>query len=288
MAVVTTRGTLLRSHPYSETSRILRFFTEDLGIVGVMARGIRSTGSKGRGVPDTFAGGTLTLYVKESRDLQTFKEFATSRSRRALGRSVLRFAAASVLGEIVLRQGGEAAAPGLYDALDGGLDRIADLDDDDQLVPALLARGWGLVSTLGYHPVLETCVACGRALADDEMGRFDLAAGGIRCPDCAGHVDGPRIGPGARAQIAGALAGREDPLTRPRAHLRLLSDFVTYHLAGGRPLDSFRFLAGILRPASGRAGSGRRDGGGEGAKEDADAFDEAGARRGPAAPEEGP
>ncbi|MGD2070931.1 MAG: DNA repair protein RecO [Gemmatimonadota bacterium] len=285
MGVVTTRGTLLRSHPFSETSRILRFFTEDLGIVGVLARGIRSSGSKGRGVPDTFAGGTLTLYVKESRDLQTFKEFATTRARRALGRSVLRFAAASVLGEVVLRQGGEAAAPGLYDALDGGLDRIADLEDDDALVPVLLARGWGLVSTLGYHPVLETCVACGRTLAHDEMGRFDLGAGGMRCSDCSADTRGPRIGPGARDQIAGALAGREDPPTRPRAHLRLLSDFVTYHLCGGRPLESFRFLAGILPAApSGRSKGGTADGAGERAAEDDDAFDDDGVREGQAAP----
>ena len=204
MAVVTTRGTLLRSHPYGETSRILRFFTEDLGIVGAMARGIRSSGSKGGGVPDTFAGGTLILYVKPSRDLQTFKEFATARPRRSLGRSVLRFAAASVLGEIVLRQGGEAATPGLYEALDTGLDRIADLADDDALVPVLLARGWGLVSTLGYRPELDSCVACGRALAEHEMGRFDFAKPSAKCSiRCSGPWTAPS------SSICPAAEGRQ-------------------------------------------------------------------------------
>lgn len=247
MAVVTTRAVLLRSHPYSETSRILRFFTEELGVVGVMAKGIRSSGSKGRGAPETFAGGTLTLYVKDTRDLQTLKEFTTTRPRRGLGGSVLRLAAASVLGEIVLRHGGEAAAPVLFETLEEGLDRLEGTADPE-VVQVLLARGWGMVSGLGYHPVLTHCVGCGRELHTEDVGRFDFGAGGVRCSGCTAGVAGPRLGPGARRQVAGLLEGREDPVTLPRAHLRLLSDFVTYHVSANRPLESFRFLAGVLPP----------------------------------------
>ncbi|NNK62687.1 MAG: DNA repair protein RecO, partial [Gemmatimonadetes bacterium] len=43
MAVTTTDAVLLRAHAYGETSRVLRFLTRDRGIVGVMARGVRST-----------------------------------------------------------------------------------------------------------------------------------------------------------------------------------------------------------------------------------------------------
>jgi len=35
-------------------------------------------------------------------------------------------------------------------------------------------------------------------------------------------------------------------LERPRAHLRLLADFVAYHLSEGRPLGSFDVLAGLM------------------------------------------
>ena len=97
MAVVTTRGILLRSHPYGETSSILRFFTEGMGVVGVMAKGARGSRGKGGGPAETFAGGLLTIYMKETRDLQTLKDFTTTHSRRGLGGSVLRLAAASVL-----------------------------------------------------------------------------------------------------------------------------------------------------------------------------------------------
>ncbi|MGI9626399.1 MAG: recombination protein O N-terminal domain-containing protein, partial [Longimicrobiales bacterium] len=41
MTVVKTRAILFRAHAYSETSQVLRFYTEALGLVGVMARGSR-------------------------------------------------------------------------------------------------------------------------------------------------------------------------------------------------------------------------------------------------------
>ncbi|HZD06268.1 MAG TPA: recombination protein O N-terminal domain-containing protein, partial [Longimicrobiales bacterium] len=152
MGVVTTRAVLLRSHPYSETSLVLRFFSEDLGTVGVMARGARRGGSRGGSSLSTFAGGSLTLYVKETRELQTFKDFAVTCPRQALARDLLRFGGASVVGELVLRHGGEAGAPALYGVLEEALDALVATPPAD-LVTTILASGWTVVATLGYHPV---------------------------------------------------------------------------------------------------------------------------------------
>ena len=161
MAVTSSPALLLRAHAYGETSRVLRFLTRDRGIVGLMARGVRS-GKTGRGL-GTFAGGTLTFYHKETRDLQTFKEFAVERPRRGLGGDPLRLAAASVLADLVLRHGGDAEAHGLFDAMGSALDVLDDAVHD--AVPALLLReGWGMVAVLGYQPELEWCPSCGRRL----------------------------------------------------------------------------------------------------------------------------
>lgn len=247
MAVVSTRAILLRSFPYGETSRILRFLTLELGLVGVVAKGVRTQGSKRGGGLETFSEGTLTLYHKESRGLQTFKDFAPLRSRRALGTDVLRFAGAGLLGELVLKHAGEEANPPLYQALGTALDRLEDAGPQE-LAWMCLSVAWGLVAVLGYRPVLEHCVACGRALGQAEMGRFDFAAGGLRCGTCGGSEGaGPRVGPGARDQLRSLLAG--DPpgqLRLPGAHLRLLSDFVTYHISASGPLKTFRLLEGLL------------------------------------------
>lgn len=246
MSLVTTPAILLRSFPYSETSTILRFYTRDLGVAGAMARGARSRQSKGQGALGTFSEGALTLYVKGSRDLQTLKEFTETSSRRSLAGDVLRFAGASVLGEIVLRHAGEEQNPFLFKRLSSALDRLTDVRAVDP-VAQFLAEAWGLVDALGYRPELSECVSCGRELDDAEMGRFDFSAGGVRCAACAEPTGGPRIGVGGRDQLAVLIDGRmPETLGRPRAHVKLLNDFVTYHVSDGKPLTSIGFFSDLL------------------------------------------
>jgi DNA repair protein RecO (recombination protein O) len=245
MPLLTTPAILLRAHPYSESSRILRFYTRGAGALSALARGVRKSGGRDGTGLESFAEGTLTLFVREGRDLHTFKEFAATRARRGIGGGALRLGGASVLAELVLRHAGEEGNPPLYEALGRALDRLEGCDEGE-LIPAVLSESWRLVSALGYHPVLQVCVHCGAPLGADEMSRFDFPAGGVRCQSCGDQ--GPRVGPGARAQLAALLSGGTLPsgVTRPRAHLQLLSDFVTYHVSGARPLGSFAFLAQML------------------------------------------
>lgn len=255
MAPLHTPAILLRSHPYGETSRILRFYTRELGVVGVMARGIRTRGSKGGASGGTFSSGTLTVYVKEGRGLQTLQDYSTENVREGVSSDLTRFAAASVLGELVLRHGEEERNPALYDLLDRSLDIIAGAPRE-RAVALLLALGWNLVATMGWEPQLDVCVRCGRALEGAEIGRFDYGSGGIRCPGCVGEIRGPRVGPGAREELRTLLAGRApEPLTLPDAHLGLFSDFVTYHVSGGRPLESLRFLRDTVGAGGGEEGA---------------------------------
>jgi len=248
MSVVTTRGILLRAHPYSESSRVLRFLTADMGVVGVMARGARKRGGKGAAGVDLFAESELMLFIKGGRDLQTLQDATPLRTRRGLGRHPLRLTAAGVLAEIVLRHHGEGPGEELYNALSDALDRLEEAAPEEVVI-MLLIEGWGMVAALGFEPLLDSCVQCGEPIGPEEMGRFDFAAGGIRCAACGGETAGPRVGPGARVQLTHLLAGQLPPeLNRPRSHLRLLSDFITHHLSGGRPLDAFSVLAELLPP----------------------------------------
>lgn len=243
MSLTTTRAVLLRAHPFGETSRVLRFLTRDRGIVGVMAKGVRS-GRRGAGL-ETFGDGTLVFFHKESRDLQTYKEFGLERARRGLGRDPLRLAAASVLSDLVLRHGGDAEPGPLYDVLTAALNDL-DTAGADEIVRRVLRGAWSIISVLGYQPDLTGCPICGRALSADEVGRFDFAQGAVRCAECAEGSTGPRVGPGARGQLAALFRTELPELDRPHAHLRLLSDFITYHLSGGRVLDTFRIFASML------------------------------------------
>lgn len=253
MSLVRARAILLRSHPYSESSRVLRFLTDAGGVVGVMARGVRRPSSGGSGL-DIFAEGDLTYHMRETRELQTYKEFSVTHARRGLGADPARLAAAAVLAEFVLRHAEQGEAGALFECVSGALDRLERAESAD-VVGHLLAEGWRLIATLGFHPDLSHCARCGEPVGDEGIARLDLAQGAIMCDRCMPeHVAagvGPRLGPRARGQLRTLLTGNvPHDLERPGAHLQLLSDFATYHLGGTRPLGAFRVLAALLPPTA--------------------------------------
>ncbi|TFH66460.1 MAG: DNA repair protein RecO [Gemmatimonadales bacterium] len=246
MSLLTTPAILLRSYPYSETSQTLRFYTEAHGVVGAIARGVRKASGRWGGSLSTFSEGILNIQFRENRDLQTFRDYSPLKTRAGLAKDPLRLAGASVLGELILKHAESAGHPALFSDLGRGLDAMEG-EEMDGLLTTLLVQLWSLIQGLGFGPLIHECVECGRAFQGDEMGRFDFPAGGLRCSSCPSDVGGPRLGPVARAQLKGLMDG-EAPreLILPRAHLRLASDFITYHISGGTPLRSFAVLATLI------------------------------------------
>jgi recombinational DNA repair protein (RecF pathway) len=192
------------------------------------------------------AEGTLTLHFRENRDLQTFKDFSPLNSRRGLARDPRRFAGGAVLAELILQHAGSERNPELYAGFARGLDVLEGIESD-RLLTSILQEIWTLIGELGYTPSVRNCVACGTHLDAAEMGRFDFPEGGIRCSRCPTVAEGPRLGPRAREQLARMVErSLEEELIRPRAHLRLASDFITYHISGGTPLRSMGVLEKLI------------------------------------------
>ena len=246
MSLLTSPSILLRAHPFSETSQVLRFYSREKGVLGVLAKGVRKTGGRHGGALSTLAEGNLTLHFRENRELQTFKDFSPLNARRGLARDPRRFAGGAVLGELILQHAGSERNPGLYAGFGRGLDVLEQIGSD-RLLTAILQEIWTLIGELGYGPSIRDCVACGNQLEPAEMGRFDFPEGGIRCPRCQTVARGPRLGPRAREQLAKMVErSLEEDLIRPRAHLRLASDFITYHISGGTPLRSMGVLEKLI------------------------------------------
>lgn len=265
MALATTRALVLQSFPYSETSKVLRLYTLEHGLRSVMAKGALRPRSRYGGVLEPFTEGTATFYLKEGRDLHTLSGFDLVRSRQGLGRSLVGFAGASLLAEIVMRTGTEDPHPALYETLSQAWDAVAGAGSPAQALAASLAGAWSVVALLGFEPQAGICVHCGRELADDELVRFDAMAGGVACTGCrpAGRI----LDPESRAELRRMLAGEipEGGVARPRTQGALLKAFLEAQLSQDRAfraLELFLESAGTVpgRAAGGEEGEGTDDG----------------------------
>lgn len=238
MPLVTTRAVILKTHRYSDTSKILRLMTREHGPRSAIAKGALRPKSRFGGVLEPFAEGSATFYVRESRDLHTLSGFELARERQALGSDLKRFAAASVLCELVLRLAPEHRDLRLYRALVAGLDTLV-AAPPEQVPAAGLRHIWELVRVLGFAPDLDRCLECGGPIPAGEKARFDFPAGGLRCRRC------PAAGrPLSAADLAAfrTLARGGQPEGVPAGQPALVADFIRYHLAEGTRLRSLPFL----------------------------------------------
>jgi DNA repair protein RecO (recombination protein O) len=252
MRLVQTPGILLRSHPYSESSRILRFLTPDFGIVAVLGKGIARRSASSGGVPETFGEGLLTFSHRADRELHTIREFQKTADATALGRDLRRFLGASLLAELLLAHALQEGDAPLYAWVRSVLIRLA-TEPADEVPGWILAGGWRTLSLLGFAPELERCAGCGGEIGGEGEGfdRFDAAAGGLRCAACAEGSSLPRVGRGARADLAALVRGAPPPrLQGARAHLGLLEAFAHHHLAPGRSFRAFGMLRPLIEPTT--------------------------------------
>jgi DNA repair protein RecO (recombination protein O) len=242
MALVTTDAIVLHAFDYSETSRILRVATREVGVQSVLARGARRSRTRFASSLDLFVEGVAELYLKDGRELQTLGAFDITEQRAELGKDLGRFTSASAVAELVLRFGTDDASPTLYDALGEALDDIA-AAPPEQAREAGLAGVWRLVAELGFAPSLATCSSCHAPVPDHAELSFSHGAGGVLCVSCAPSYATRRVlPPEARACIASwSGAGRVGTLdlASARAHQRLVREFLQEHLAEGRALNAF-------------------------------------------------
>lgn len=243
--LVTTPAVILHVMPYSETSKILRLLTRDLGFQSAIARGARRPRSRTGPRLDLFTVGTATLITREHRELNPLSAFEVAATHAGLAGDLTRFGAASALVELALKCVPAEPHAEAFEAVVSGLDALEEAPRG--VVDAVaIAACWGLVATLGFAPSLDRCAVCGRS--PEGVLHFSAALGGAVC---AAHRSAPGAGHLAkltaphREALAALLAGRlpEPPLDRRHAaaHRRLLLTFVRHHLAEDRALPGMAF-----------------------------------------------
>jgi recombinational DNA repair protein (RecF pathway) len=168
------------------------------------------------------------------------------RERQSLGRGLLRYAGASLLTEIALRFAASSADRELFEGLRQGLDHL--VDEDVAVETLIFQEAWKLIERLGFAPSIDRCSLCDRPTPAEQPAHFDLIGGGMICGSCRPSVREVKLRgltATARTELAGLLSGGRpsNPVLATAATQReLLRDFIAYHLADHRALNSFRFL----------------------------------------------
>lgn len=159
-----TRGTLIRTHPLTETSLIVRWCTGEHGLLKTVAKGARRPRSAFAGKLDLFFHCEIEVRPSRSSDLHLLTEARLEKPRLGLRRDYLTTLAASYFVRMVDRAAEpEDPIPEIAGLMERGLDH---LDGSAPSLRALLhfekelARHLGVLET-GISPHLSLQQLCG-------------------------------------------------------------------------------------------------------------------------------
>jgi DNA repair protein RecO (recombination protein O) len=248
-----TPAIVLRVVNYGESDRIVTLFSRDTGRLSALARGARKSQRRFAGGLSLCAVGTAALRERPGAELATLERFDASESHATLGSDLGRLAHAAYAAELVSKLcAPHQAEPAVFDWL---AEFLRLLDGDGASAERLRVFEIGLLSGLGFAPVLDTCAACGgdrfsgRAPAEVSF-RWDPDRGGAVCTACA--RGGRPLLPAVReALIRLARTALADAAAQPLAPdvnrdcREALFEIISHHVSG--PLKSVEFIAKVAR-----------------------------------------
>ncbi len=196
---------MLRTWRLGESDRIVNLLTERHGKVRAVVKGVRKTKSRFGARLEPMVHVSCLFY--EGRELDIVTQAEAIEVFRPVREDLGRLAKAASLLEAVDQLCQERHAnPRLFVMLLGGLRALA-AHDAPLLVPAFFLK---LLSTEGFHPLLDECASCGGRYG---LSSFDLAQGGVLCGSCSlGRGEAVRLSAPAldliRRVLGGDLGGR--------------------------------------------------------------------------------
>src|SRR5438128_2241424 len=257
MPLVATPAVVLQTYRYSESSKVVRLATRDLGVQSAIAKGVLRPKSRFGAALEFLSEGEAQLYFRDSRELHTLAAFDVTNLRRGLALDMARFAGAAALAQVMLKMAPPAPLPAAYDTLTAGLELLASAPADAVEAAAVRAL-WVLVTELGFGPSLGACVQDGAAIAAGDAGpvAFSAAEGGVLCRRCAPAQPPTRLpAEDYRDLLVLNDPAGELPVLDPAhaaAHRRLVARFVRHHLGAESlaALDSWERHAWAPPPPS--------------------------------------
>ena len=102
MPLVITPAIILHAFRYADTSKIVRLATREHGVQSAIAKGASRPKSRFGASLQVLTAGVAHLYLRATTDLQTLSAFDVTEQHPGLATDLERYAAASVLAEVML------------------------------------------------------------------------------------------------------------------------------------------------------------------------------------------
>ncbi len=204
MAIQKTRGIVLRTRDFRESSKLVSFITPDWGGLNTLAKGVRRPKSKLRGKLELFNYGVLVFYPSRSSDLHLLSQFDLlddfSRASETLEKSACFYYFAELVSSVAY---GAEQSRKLFNDFHGLLSRAGELGS---ISYARLWFEFQFLESLGVLPIPGRCCHCGREMKGSIL--FSRGERGWICGRCRGRDrQAFSIEPGVMAVISYILRG---------------------------------------------------------------------------------
>ena len=178
-----TEAVVLRSRKYLETDSLLTLLTQKKGKIGAIAKGVRKPNSRLRGGVQVFTHNDMLLH--QGRNLDIVTQSQCLEAFTPLHDDIKAMAAAFYWSELLdsLVPEGEAD-PQLFQLALAGYHFLSLSGVSEILIRGLEIK---LLSLLGYKPLMDRCVSCGKEFSGDAQIWFSPGLGGVLCGFCGAN-----------------------------------------------------------------------------------------------------
>lgn len=177
--MIKTEGIVLKEIRYKDTSKIIKVFTKEYGMISIMARGAYRPKSKIIANTQPFSYNEYNLH--KGRNFFYLNQGSIINSFYYIREKMERFAYGSYMLELVEKSlAEEEKNEKLFLLFRKGLIILEKLDKS--FMKFIISYELKFISFLGYKPYLQNCVLCGNN--NMEKIKFSIENGGIICSNC--------------------------------------------------------------------------------------------------------
>ena len=179
----TTDAINLRSYDLSDADKIVVMYSKEHGIIRSVAKGVKRPKSKLGARMDSLVANTLQF--SRGRNLDTVCQAQTINSFKKIREDILKLSCSSYISEIVANFGLEEdpASEETYNLLYSALLGLSESKTKKDILISVIKFQLKMMLISGIVPELDTCLICGRRIADEPM-YFSKERCGVVCCNC--------------------------------------------------------------------------------------------------------